>query len=145
MSGLESLYQELILDHARQRHGFGLLDAPAAESHQLNPTCGDEVTLQLHLESDGSLRAIAWEGHGCSISQASSSCLSDLAPGLTPGELQTLIDEFRTVIRSRGTLQFDEKRFGDAAAFGGVSRYIARVKCAMLPWVAAEEAVSRLP
>ena len=145
MSGLESLYQELILDHARQRHGLGLRDAPAAESHQLNPTCGDEVTLQLHPGPDGRLAPIAWEGHGCSISQASSSCLSDLAAGLTPAELQALVDEFRTVIRSRGTLEFDEERFGDAAAFSGVSRYIARVKCAMLPWVAAEEAISRLP
>lgn len=146
MSGLESLYQELILDHARERHGFGLQDGAAAESHQLNPTCGDEVTLQLHLDPDGErVRAITWEGQGCSISQASTSCLSDLAAGLTTTELQELADEFRTVIRSRGTLQFDEERFGDAAAFSGVSRYIARVKCAMLPWVAAEEAISRLP
>lgn len=146
MSGLESLYQELILDHARERHGFGLQDGAAAESHQLNPTCGDEVTLQLHLDPDGErVRAITWEGQGCSISQASTSCLSDLAAGLTTTELQQLTDEFRTVIRSRGALQFDEERFGDAAAFSGVSRYIARVKCAMLPWVAAEEAISRLP
>lgn len=145
MSGLESLYQELILDHARERHGFGLQEGAAAESHQLNPTCGDEVTLQLHLDPDGRhIRAVAWEGHGCSISQASTSCLSDLAAGLTTTELQQLADEFRTVIRSRGTLEFDEERFGDAAAFSGVSRYIARVKCAMLPWVAAEEAVARL-
>lgn len=145
MSGLESLYQELILDHARQRHGFGLQDGAAAQSHQLNPTCGDEVTLQLHLDPDGEhVRAITWEGHGCSISQASTSCLSDLAAGLTTAELLQLAGEFRTVIRSRGTLEFDEERFGDAAAFSGVSRYIARVKCAMLPWVAAEEAISRL-
>ncbi|MGK9148566.1 SUF system NifU family Fe-S cluster assembly protein [Plantibacter flavus] len=146
MSGLESLYQELILDHARERHGFGLQASPAAESHQLNPTCGDEVTLQLHLDADSErIRAVAWEGHGCSISQASTSCLSDLAAGLTVAELQQLADEFREVIRSRGALQFDEDRFGDAAAFSGVSRYIARVKCAMLPWVAAEEAITRLP
>ncbi|MGG7510302.1 Fe-S cluster assembly sulfur transfer protein SufU [Plantibacter sp. YIM 135249] len=146
MSGLESLYQQLILDHAKERHGFGLHDGAAAEAHQLNPTCGDEVTLQLHLAADGEhLESIAWEGHGCSISQASTSCLSDLAPGLTIAELTQLADEFREVIRSRGKLEFDEDRFGDAAAFSGVSKYIARVKCAMLPWVAAEEAVTKLP
>ncbi|MFZ4896041.1 Fe-S cluster assembly sulfur transfer protein SufU [Plantibacter sp. Mn2098] len=143
--GLESLYQQIILDHAKERHGYGLHDGAAAESHQINPTCGDEVTLQLHFSEDGEhLSSIAWEGHGCSISQASTSCLSDLGPGLTVAELSALADEFREVIRSRGKLEFDEERFGDAAALSGVSKYIARVKCAMLPWVAAEEAVLRL-
>jgi nitrogen fixation protein NifU and related proteins len=142
-SAMESLYQEVILDLSRHPHGRGLEPDPAAESHQVNPTCGDEITLQLHLEPDGDhIRAVRWEGHGCAISQASASLFSDLAPGLTIAELSTRIDVFRIAMRSRGTIEPDEELLGDAVALGGVSRYVARVKCAMLAWVAGEEAIS---
>lgn len=141
MSSLDSLYQELILDHSRNPQGFGLGEGDG-ESHQYNPTCGDEVTLRLRLDADAAVvEAISWEGHGCSISQASASLLSELVPGLTVDELRERIALFRAALRSRGTIEIDEELFGDAVALGGVSRYIARVKCAMLAWVAAEDAL----
>lgn len=143
MSDLQSLYQELILDHSRTPHGFGLRPEIAAQSHQINPTCGDEVTLQVHRSADGGIEAIAWEGHGCAISQASASLLAELAEGLTVEELEIRIAAFREAMRSRGKIEPDEELLGDAAALGGVSRYVARVKCAMLAWVAAEDALHK--
>ncbi|WP_309103810.1 Fe-S cluster assembly sulfur transfer protein SufU [Microbacterium sp.] len=142
-SDLQNLYQELILDHSRTPHGFGLRGDVPAQSHQVNPTCGDEVTLQLHRSADGSIEAVAWEGHGCAISQASASLFAQLAEGLSVAELEVRIDAFREAMRSRGTIAPDEALLGDAAALGGVSRYVARVKCAMLAWVAAEDALQR--
>jgi nitrogen fixation protein NifU and related proteins len=141
---MESLYQEVILDLARHPHGKGLEDGAAAESHQVNPTCGDEITLQLHLEpGTNRIRSVRWEGHGCAISQASASLFSDLAAGLTADEISVRIDAFRTAMRSRGTIEPDEELLGDAVALGGVSRYVARVKCAMLAWVAGEDALAK--
>ena len=139
---MEALYQEVILDLSRRPHGRGLEDHAAGESHQINPTCGDEITLQLHLEpGTDRIRAIRWEGHGCAISQASASLFSDLAPGLTTIDLAARIELFRVAMRSRGTIEPDEELLGDAVALGGVSRYVARVKCAMLAWVAGEQAI----
>ena len=143
MSDLQNLYQELILDHSRTPHGYGLRDEIAAQSHQVNPTCGDEVTLQVHRADDGSIEAIAWEGHGCAISQASASLLAELAEGLSQADLEIRIAAFREAMRSRGKIEPDEELLGDAAALGGVSKYVARVKCAMLAWVAAEDALAR--
>ncbi|HWS50840.1 MAG TPA: SUF system NifU family Fe-S cluster assembly protein [Microbacterium sp.] len=143
MSDLQNLYQELILDHSRTPHGFGLRGDVPAQSHQVNPTCGDEVTLQLHRAADGTIEAVAWEGHGCAISQASASLLAELAEGLSVADLEVRIEAFREAMRSRGTIAPDEALLGDAAALGGVSRYVARVKCAMLAWVAAEDALHR--
>jgi nitrogen fixation NifU-like protein len=142
-AGLGNLYQEVILDLARRPHAKGLEDGAAASSHQINPTCGDEVTLQLHVE-DGRIDRIRWDGDGCAISQSSASILSDLAAGLTGADLQVRIDAFRTAMRSKGRIEPDEELLGDAVVLGGVSRYTARVKCAMLAWVAAEDALTRL-
>jgi len=142
-SELEQLYQEVILDLSRRPHGRGLEDDAAAESHQINPTCGDEITLELHRDATtGTLVSARWEGHGCAISQASASLFSDVVPGLTVAELTERIDGFRTAMRSRGTIEPDEELVGDASALAGVSRYPARVKCAMLAWVAAEDALT---
>ena len=142
-SELQSLYQELILDHSRNPQGFGLRPGAAAESHQVNPTCGDEVTLQLHVEPGSDIvTSVSWEGHGCAISQASASLFTEVAVGLTLDDLSGRIDLFRTAMRSRGAIEPDEELLGDAAALGGVSKYIARVKCAMLAWVAAEHAIA---
>jgi len=142
-SSMESLYQEVILDLSRHPHGQGLEGNADGRAHQVNPTCGDEITLELHLEPGTDLiRSVRWEGHGCAISQASASLFSDLAPGLTTTELGNRIDIFRTAMRSRGTIEPDEDLLGDAVALGGVSRYVARVKCAMLAWVAGEEAMA---
>ncbi len=144
MSGLDSLYQEIILDHSKRRKGEGLVDAeehPAADNHQYNPTCGDEINLRVQLSDDkNTIEKISWEGDGCSISMAAASVLSDMAPGMDLSEFQELIDQFREMLRSRGKIEPDEEIFGDAAAFAGVSKFVARVKCAMLSWVAAEEA-----
>ena len=145
---LDQLYQQIILDHSKARHGSGLAGtaAPAGastgQSHQLNPVCGDEVTLRVAVE-DGKVAQISWDGEGCSISMASASVLSELAEGLSVAELHEIIDSFREVLRSRGKIHADPEILGDAAAFEGVARYAARVKCAMISWVAAEDAVNQ--
>lgn len=140
---LDSLYQQLILEHAKARHGSGLVGEPSdheGQSHQLNPVCGDEVTVRAEVR-DGVVRSVRWDGHGCSISMASASVLHDMAEGMTAAEFGELVDAFREMLRSRGTVEADPEVLGDAAAFEGVSRYAARVKCAMIAWVAAEDAV----
>lgn len=145
MSGLESLYQDLILDHSKRPHGKGLATDATATSHQVNPTCGDEVTLGVRVDGDRVV-SVTWDGVGCSISQASASMLAALVEeegGLPRDEASALIDGFRTALRSRGETPLDEETFGDAAALSGVSRYTARVKCAMLAWVAFEDALAK--
>jgi nitrogen fixation protein NifU and related proteins len=145
---LDQLYQQIILDHSKARHGSGLAGTEApdgattGQSHQLNPVCGDEVTLRLAV-SDGKVAQVAWDGAGCSISMASASVLTDLAEGMTVAELHEVIDSFREVLRSRGKIPADPELLGDAAAFEGVARYAARVKCAMISWVAAEDALNQ--
>jgi len=141
MSDLASLYQQLILDHAKNPVGRHPIAQATASSHQVNPTCGDEVTLALEVR-DGVIAAVGWEGHGCSISQASASLLAGLVEKSTVENASGLLDEFREAMRSRGTIELDEQRFGDAIALNGVSKYVARVKCAMLPWVALEAALA---
>jgi nitrogen fixation NifU-like protein len=153
MSELQQLYQTIILEHSKSRHGAGdltpLADAVdlgsasglrVAESHQINSTCGDEVTLRVSIDSEN-VTDLVWTGDGCSISQASASILTDTLRGLSTTEARALLDNFREMLRSRGKIEPDEEILGDAAAFGGVSRYPARVKCAMLPWVAFEAAL----
>ena len=145
---LDQLYQQIILDHSKARHGSGLAETPApggastGQSHQLNPVCGDEVTLRLAV-ADGKVAQVSWDGAGCSISMASASVFSDLAEGMTVAELHEVIDNFREVLRSRGKIPADPELLGDAAAFEGVARYAARVKCAMISWVAAEDALDQ--
>ena len=146
--GLEQLYQQIILDHSKTRHGSGLAGsalpagAMSGESHQLNPVCGDEITVRVAV-SDGHVSQLRWDGAGCSISMASASVLTDLAEGMDVGEFTGVIAAFRDMIRSRGKIAGDPEVLGDAAAFEGVSRYAARVKCAMISWVAAEEALGK--
>jgi nitrogen fixation NifU-like protein len=123
---LDQLYQQIILDHSKARHGSGLAatEAPAGastgQSHQLNPVCGDEVTLRLAVE-DGRIAQVSWDGAGCSISMASASVLTELAEGMTVAELHEVIDSFREVLRSRGKVHADPELLGDAAAFEGVA------------------------
>ena len=149
MSGLESLYQELILEHSKRPHGKGLAEAenPSATSHQRNPICGDEITLRVRLSDDGeTVQSVTWDGAGCSISQASASMLAALIAeedGMPRVEASALVDGFREALRSRGEIPLDEEVFGDAAALSGVSKFTARVKCAMLAWVAFEDALAR--
>jgi nitrogen fixation NifU-like protein len=146
VSGLESLYQELILDHSKHPHGRELApeQGRSATSHQRNPVCGDEISLRVRLADDGaSIRDVTWEGAGCSISQASASMLSDLVTGMPVHDAVALIGGFREVLRSRGRAELDVDEYGDAAALSGVSKYTARVKCAMLAWVALEDGLAR--
>ncbi len=151
MSGLESLYQELILDHSKRPHGKGLgaeaAEGRVAESFQRNPICGDEITVRVRLTDDGTaVEEVTWDGVGCSISQASASMLAALVEEeerMPRAEASVLIDGFREALRSRGEIPLDEEVFGDAAALSGVSKFTARVKCAMLAWVAFEDAIAR--
>ena len=138
---LNGLYQQLILDHSKNPHGRVTLENPTAASHQLNPTCGDEITLSIQVDA-GTVARVGWEGHGCTISQSSASLLSTLVEGREVDDTRLLLEEFRTAMRSRGAVELDEERFGDAIALNGVSRYVARVKCAMLAWVALEHALA---
>jgi len=122
---MEQLYQQVILDHAKFPHGKGLgaagdLHLHTGESHQVNPTCGDEVTLQVDLDAQGIVRDVRWDGQGCSISQASVSVLQTRGAGLDDDAEETL---------------------GDATAFTGVAKYPARIKCALLGWAALTDAL----
>jgi nitrogen fixation NifU-like protein len=139
---LAGLYQQVILDHARARTGEGPLPDAAAEHHERNPTCGDEITVRLTLDPDTQrIAALRWEGTGCSISMASASVLAEMAPGRTVAEFTALTDAFRAMLRSRGAGEPDEELLGDAVAFRGVATFVMRVKCAMLAWVATEACV----
>ncbi|GAB3563009.1 SUF system NifU family Fe-S cluster assembly protein [Amycolatopsis endophytica] len=139
---LESMYQEIILDHYKNPHGHGLREPFDAESFQVNPTCGDEITLRLKIEDD-KVADVSYEGQGCSISQASASVLTDLVTGHTVGEALSTMDNFVEMMQSRGQVEPDEDVLEDAVAFAGVSKYPARVKCALLGWMAFKDALTR--
>jgi nitrogen fixation NifU-like protein len=142
-SDLRNIYQEIILAHSRN-HGPSLLNSADGESRQVNPICGDEITLQLHLGADQVISEVCWTGRGCAISQASASLLADLARGLPTFELSDRIKVFNTVLLSRGKLQLQEELFGDAAALASISPNVARVKCALLAWTAAKHAIAEM-
>lgn len=145
---LDQLYQTIILEHSHKRSGEAGQDVSSADersgvSHQYNPTCGDEITVRVTVTGGETptVEAVEWNGEGCSISMAAASVLAETAPGMSLPELDTLIEHFRDMLRSRGQVTPDEEILGDAAAFAGVSKFVARVKCAMLSWVAVEDAV----
>jgi nitrogen fixation NifU-like protein len=139
---LESMYQEIILDHYKNPHGRGLRDPFDAESFQVNPTCGDEVTLRVKVD-DGKVADISYEGQGCSISQASTSVMTDLVVGHTVEEAFTTMDAFVELMQGKGKVEPDEDVLEDGIAFAGVAKYPARVKCALLGWMAFKDAVAR--
>jgi nitrogen fixation protein NifU and related proteins len=139
---VESLYQEIILDHYRSPHHKGLREPFEAQVHHLNPTCGDEITLRVHL--DGDLVAdVSYDGQGCSISQASASVLTDLVIGKPLAGALEIHEEFLRLMQSKGELVPDEDVLEDAIAFAGVSRYPARIKCALLAWMAWKDATAQ--
>jgi nitrogen fixation NifU-like protein len=139
---LEQMYQEIILDHYRSPHGAGLRDPYDAESFQINPTCGDEITLRVRLDG-GKVAEISHETLGCSISQASASVLTDLVVGRSVEESMRVLTAFQEMAQGRGQVEPDEDVLGDGVAFAGVARYPARVKCALLGWMAFKDAVVR--
>lgn len=141
---LAGLYQELILEHSKRRDGEGLIDPFDAERFDRNPTCGDEITMRIHVDEAGVITDLGWEGQGCSISQASASVLAGLAPGLERSDLEGRIRAFRELMRSRGTGVGDPEVLEDAVAFAGVSKFPMRVKCAMLSWTALERCLEQL-
>ena len=136
------MYQEIILDHYRSPHGAGLREPFDAESFQINPTCGDEITLRVALDGD-TVRDVSHETLGCSISQASASVLTDLVVGRSVADSLTVLAAFQEMAQGRGQVEPDEDVLGDGVAFAGVARYPARVKCALLGWMAFKDAVSR--
>lgn len=139
---LESLYQEIILDHYKHPRGSGRLAAPAGEAFHVNPTCGDEITVDVASSDDGLL--IGYEGQGCSISQASASVMYELLNGRSPAEADAARDAFLELMHSKGNGSPDEAILGDGVAFAGVSKYPARIKCALLPWMALQDARERM-
>jgi nitrogen fixation NifU-like protein len=138
------LYAELILEHAKRPHGAGLRTPFAAEVHHVNPTCGDEVTLRVDLDGDV-VRDVSYDALGCSISRASASVLHELLVGRRVEDALAVHAAMRAVLTSRGTDAGDEDVLGDGVALAGVSRYPARVKCALLSWMAFTDALGRAP
>jgi nitrogen fixation NifU-like protein len=139
---LDELYQEIILDHWRHPRGRGLREPYGAESRQVNPTCGDEVTLRVRLAGE-TVADVSYEGLGCSISQAAASVLYELVNGKPLAEAMSRHEAFTELMGARGQLEPDEEQLEDAVAFAGVARYPARVKCALLGWMAFKDAVAR--
>ncbi|HUO40852.1 MAG TPA: SUF system NifU family Fe-S cluster assembly protein [Mycobacterium sp.] len=140
---LDQIYQEVILDHYKHPHHRGLREPFGAEVHHVNPTCGDEVTLRVALSDDGQHVAdISYDGQGCSISQASTSVLTDLVIGQNVHRALDTVAAFTEMVSSRGTVVGDEDVLGDGIAFGGVAKYPARVKCALLGWTAFKAALA---
>lgn len=145
MSAIEQMYQQVIMDHAREAHGRGLVDLGlphVGESHQVNTTCGDEVRLRVGLDGD-TIKSITWEGSGCSISQASISMLTELIEGEDLEMADETGEAFKALMQAKGE-GLDEQRedlLGDATAFVGVGKYPARIKCALLGWMALKDAI----
>jgi nitrogen fixation NifU-like protein len=141
---MEQMYQEVILDHYKRPHHRGLREPFGAQVHHVNPTCGDEVTLRVALADDGEHVAdVSYDGQGCSISQAATSVLADQVIGQTVGDALKTVAAFAEMISSRGNIEGDEDVIGDGIAFAGVAKYPARVKCALLGWMAFKDAVAQ--
>jgi nitrogen fixation NifU-like protein len=136
---LDNLYQEVILDHYKRPQNKKLSPTFDAQVHHVNPSCGDEIDLNLTL-ADGVITNISWDGVGCSISQASVSILTDLLIGKEIDEAYSIFDHFVALMQSKGTVSGDEAVLEDAIALAGVSKYPARIKCALLGWMAFKDA-----
>ena len=148
MGGMDQLYQQLILDHARAGHGRGLVETFDAESFQVNPTCGDKVRLRVSLDLDSGaerLEAVSWQGEGCSISLASTSMMTELVAGHQLSQVEALDQAMNQLMHSRGQGVSDEVAdlLGDAIALEGVALYPMRIKCALLGWMALKDATTK--
>jgi nitrogen fixation NifU-like protein len=136
---LNGLYQEIILDHYKHPRGKAALEDALASAHHVNPTCGDEVTVDVATDADGRLR-LGYQGQGCSISQASASVMAELLEGASVDDSVRVREAFVAMMHSQGNAEPDEDIIGDGVAFVGVAKYPARVKCALLPWMALQDA-----
>jgi nitrogen fixation protein NifU and related proteins len=146
-ANLDAMYQEIILDHYKNPHHKGLREPFEAEVHHVNPTCGDEVTLRVHLSGSGDeavVEDVSYDALGCSISQASVSVLADLLIGKQVNEALTVHEQFLTLMQGRGNVEPDEDVLEDGVAFAGVAKFPARVKCALLGWMAWKDATSQV-
>jgi nitrogen fixation NifU-like protein len=139
---LDALYQEIILDHYKNPHHQGLREPFEAEVHHVNPTCGDEVTLRVHLD-DGRVSDVSYDAVGCSISQASASVMTDLVIGKPVEEALAIHQSFLEVMQGKGNVEPDEDVLEDGIAFAGVAKFPARVKCALLSWMAWKDATAQ--
>jgi nitrogen fixation NifU-like protein len=141
---LQQIYQEVILDHYKHPHHRGLREPFGAEVYHVNPTCGDEVTLRVALSDAGERIAdVSYDALGCSICQASTSVLTDLVIGHSVKQALQTVAAFSAMVSSRGTIEGDEDVIGDGIAFAGVAQYPARVKCALLGWMAFKDALAQ--
>lgn len=141
---LEQIYQDVILDHYKHPQHRGLREPFNAQVYHVNPVCGDEITLRVTLSDDGETVAdVSYDGQGCSISQASTSVLTQQVIGHTVGEALKTTTAFTEMVSSRGTIEGDEETLGDGVAFAGVAKYPARVKCALLGWMAFKDALAQ--
>jgi nitrogen fixation NifU-like protein len=139
---LDSLYQEIILDHYKNPHHKGLREPFEAEVHHVNPTCGDEVTLRVHV-ADGVIADVSYDAVGCSISQAAASVMSDLVIGKSVDDAMEIHGEFLALMQGKGAVTPDEEVLEDGIAFAGVARFPSRVKCALLSWMAWKDATAQ--
>lgn len=142
---LDSLYQEIILDHYRSPHHAGLREPFEAEVHHVNPTCGDEVTLRVHLEGEPGNETVvdvSYDSEGCSISQAATSVMADLVIGQPVTKALSTHEAFVELMHGRGKVEPDEEVLEDGIAFAGVAKFPARIKCALLSWMAFKDATS---
>ena len=139
---VEAMYQEIILDHYRAKHHSGLRDPFDAQVSHVNPSCGDEILLRVHLDGD-TVADVSYDAVGCSISQASTSVMHDLVVGRTVEEGMATAAAFTEMMHSRGEIEPDEDVLEDAVAFVGVAKFPARVKCALLGWSAFKDAAAQ--
>lgn len=139
---MQDLYQDIILDHYKNPRGKGLREPFTKEAFHINPTCGDEVTVRVNV-ADPAHAQISYEGQGCSISQASASVMFEQLEGAPIEQLRSVTSDFLELMHSKGQGQPDEDVLGDGIAFVGVAQYPARVKCALLPWMALTDALDQ--
>jgi nitrogen fixation NifU-like protein len=143
MMELDSLYQEVILDHYKHPLNKGLSEEYDVQVHHINPSCGDEITFNLSTDV-GIIKSITWDGVGCSISQASVSIVSDLLLNKTLELASSITEVFIELMHSKGTKEGDPLVLEDAVALAGVSKFPARIKCALLGWMAFKDAAVRI-
>jgi nitrogen fixation protein NifU and related proteins len=136
---IDSLYQEIILDHYKSPHHAGLREPFDTEVLHVNPTCGDEIRLRVRVD-DGVVEDVSYAAQGCSISQAAASVMADLVIGRKVDEGMALHEEFLAMMQGGGSVEPNEDRLEDGIAFAGVAKFPARIKCALLAWMAWKDA-----